>query len=356
MCVSPPLAELSHHEGDESCVPDKIPLPHPARLLIQAPRPLEPCSLHPHRGSGDHTRSHVKGPANAQGKGYTKALEVLGHPVLPPWARHANEEHLRLCSPYRLYHRLAILVLEIAIVHAGNPQSRVRRDGSTRRLFYDSRSRTQKVHRVALLRSQLRESVQQVWTGDPLGQRLAEQSGGPNNGLAISADQSATSDDRAEPNIFAKLKHRVGVDETPLDRPTRLNKPVHLNDSLIESQRIHVAAEKVDPVTAGAASASHGSLHPSTVGLASCWSFLLGPEDTAWRRGKGLGSLTCPRPNRDLHLRQESNAIAEIIDALSRDCRRRLTDGTNSPWWGLATELSFVHTARQTFAAAVSRW
>ena len=151
-------------------------------------------------------------------------------------------------GPHELADLGALLVLEVAVVVAGDDEARVALAEAADRGLQHLLLRAQDVDAVATLLRQPEQPEHEVDAGHALGERVAEEARGPDDRLSVDADELAALDDVAQPRVVLERDDLGDVDRDVLRRLAGVDDLRAALDGRLHVETVDLAAEDPRPV------------------------------------------------------------------------------------------------------------
>src|SRR5262249_30499440 len=198
-------------EPAEFTVVGEVAPPELARLHHKPPEPLHARHLHPVWRALDEAGEHVEAAADADDDGHPKALAVALDPHLLERRGHADEQHVRAAGADFLDDARMIVRAEIAVMEAGDLDSRVLHQGALHELRDHLLLGTEEIDAQLMLACRSQEARHEIHAGHTLGHRLARGPQCPDHRHAVGQDETARTAGRCQLRVAPHHAQMRGV-------------------------------------------------------------------------------------------------------------------------------------------------
>ena len=213
---------LAHDHRAEDRVGHQVALPEPPWLLQDAVEPLETQLLPQPRRAAGLSRQHVERPPDAVPYPDVEALAPSGEEALLARRRHGHEDHVRTGPVDLRGESLFVCVRVVAVACADDDDAREVRGDPRTHCVQDLARRAQAEDAIALLVAAAEDAHHQVDPRDPLRERAAQQTPGPDDGRAVGEHEIGREDVLAQRGVARHVDDLGRVhDANPKPRPAR---------------------------------------------------------------------------------------------------------------------------------------
>ncbi len=200
----PPLRHGHPHEGG---VRPQVAPPQPAGLLDEPVGPLHAHLLPRERRAPGDAGEHVERPADAVQDGHAERVAVLAEEDLLLRRGHAEEQHVGLGGADLGGDHGGLGVVEVPVAAACEDQAGPALGDDAGQRLHHLGGGAEQEHPVAVLVGQVEQALEDVDPGGALGQGLAHDAAGPDDGLAVGEQEVALEQRVAQQRVVAQVDH-----------------------------------------------------------------------------------------------------------------------------------------------------